>query len=459
MPEVDNTLQGNKMGTQPVARLLITMALPIIASMIVQALYNIVDSIFVSWINESALSAVSLAFPVQNIMIALSVGTATGVNALLSRSLGEKDFEKANSFAQHGIFLAAAIYIFNIVFAFIFVKPFMTAMVGDADPLIREYGITYLSIVLMAGIGGPFAVMFERLLNSTGKTHLTPASQIIGAVFNIILDPVLIFGYGPFPELGVAGAAIATVCGMALGAVVALVLNIKKNKEISLSMKGFRPRKEMIGEIYKIAAPSIVMMLLMSVTNVLINKLLISFTETAVAVAGAFHRLNSFVFFPVFGLNQAVIPLFSYNLGAKHKTRMIQTIRTALVVGVLVMCIGTAIFEIFPTQLMMLFNASDSMMEIGVRALRILCLFFPTAAVSIILSSIMQASGYPLYSLIGSALRQIVVLVPCAYILSRFGGLEAVWWSYLVAEIISLVCVLLFFRTVYRKVIAPLPEG
>ncbi len=446
------------MGTQPVPRLLITMALPIIASMIVQALYNIVDSIFVSWINENALSAVSLAFPVQNVVISFAVGTATGVNALLSRSLGERNQRKANSFAQHGIFLTIVIYACTIVFALLFVTPFMTAMVGDADPQIREYGITYLNIALMAGFGGPFAVMLERLLNSTGKTHLTPISQISGAVFNIILDPVLIFGVGPFPELGVAGVAIATVTGQMLSAVVALMLNIKKNKEISLNMKGFRPQKEMIGEIYKIAAPSIVMMLLMSVTNVLINKLLISFTETAVAVAGAFHRLNSFVFFPIFGLNQAVIPLFSYNLGAEHKTRMIQTIRTALIVGVLVMCVGTAIFEIFPKQLLMLFNASDTMIEIGVKALRILCLFFPTAAISIILSSIMQASGYPFYSLLGSALRQIVVLVPCAYILSRFGGLEAVWWSYLVAEAISLVCVLLLFRRVYRKVIAPLPD-
>jgi len=452
-------LKENKMGTQPIARLLIAMALPITGSMIIQALYNIVDSIFVSWINENALSAVSLAFPVQNIYISLGIGTATGVNALVSRALGSKDTKKANTVTQHAVFLAAAIYVCMVIISLFIITPYMTAMVGDADPQIREYGITYLNIVCIAGFGGPFCAMFERLLNSTGKTHLPPISQICGAVFNIILDPVLIFGYGPFPEMGVAGAALATVLGQTLGAGIALMLNIKKNKEISLNMKGFRPQGEVIKEIYRIAAPSIVMMLLLSITNVVINKILIGFTETAVAVFGVFHKLNSFVFFPIFGLNQAVVPLFSYNLGAKNKKRMIQTIRTALFCGVFLMCVGTAIFLIFPRQLMLLFNASEAMLSIGVLAMRILCLIFPVAAVSIILSSIMQACSYALYSMLGAILRQMVVLVPCAYLFARIGGLSAIWWAYLAAEAISLTAVLLFFRKVYNAVVVPLPDA
>jgi len=346
-----------------------------------------------------------------------------------------------------------------VIISLFIITPYMTAMVGDADPQIREYGITYLNIVCIAGFGGPFCAMFERLLNSTGKTHLPPISQICGAVFNIILDPVLIFGYGPFPEMGVAGAALATVLGQTLGAGIALMLNIKKNKEISLNMKGFRPQGEVIKEIYRIAAPSIVMMLLLSITNVVINKILIGFTETAVAVFGVFHKLNSFVFFPIFGLNQAVVPLFSYNLGAKNKKRMIQTIRTALFCGVFLMCVGTAIFLIFPRQLMLLFNASEAMLSIGVLAMRILCLIFPVAAVSIILSSIMQACSYALYSMLGAILRQMVVLVPCAYLFARIGGLSAIWWAYLAAEAISLTAVLLFFRKVYNAVVVPLPDA
>ena len=448
----------NKMGTQPIGKLLITMSLPIMAAMLVQALYNIVDSIFVSRINEDALSAVSIAFPIQNVIIALAIGFGTGANALISRSLGEKDIKTANRVTQNAILLGGVVYLILLLFSIFFAKPFMSAMTGGSDNQIYEYGVTYLDIICKFGFGATFTLVFERLLNATGKTHLPPISQVTGAIINIILDPVLIFGLGPFPELGVAGAAIATVTAQIIGAVISLTLNITKNKEISLSMKGFRPHWKTIYDISRIGIPSALIIMLNSLTVIFLNKLLISYTETAVAVLGAYFKLNTFVFMPLFGVNQALVPLYAYNLGARKKQRMVQSITSALKIGISLMIIGTVVFLIIPGPLLSLFNASESMRAIGIPALRSIAPVFPLAAVCIILGSVMQASGYAMYSTISAFCRQIIVLLPAAYLLSWIGGLNAIWWAFFIAEIVSLIFIVIFYRKVKKAVIDPIED-
>ena len=443
----------NKMGTQPVGKLLITMSLPIIAAMLVQALYNIVDSIFVSQINENALSAVSIAFPIQNIIMALAIGCGTGANALISRSLGAKDTKTANRVTQNAIFLAGIVYLILLLFSIFFAKPFISAMVGDADRQIYEYGVTYLDIICKFGFGASFTLTFERLLNATGKTHLSPVSQGVGALVNIILDPVLIFGLGPFPELGVAGAAIATVTAQITGAAISLTLNITRNKEISLNMKGFRPHGRTIYDICRIGIPSALIIMLNSLTTVILNILLIGLTETAVAVLGVYHKLSTFVFMPMFGVNQALVPLYAYNLGARKKKRMIQSIRSALKIGISLMLIGTVLFFTIPGPLLSMFNASESMMTIGITALREIAPMFPIVAICVILSSVMQASGYAMYSALGALCRQIIALVPAAYLLSWIGGLNAVWWAFLIAEVVSLIIIAALYSKVKKAVI------
>ncbi|WP_077532370.1 MATE family efflux transporter [Massiliimalia massiliensis] len=447
-------IQENKMGVMPIRRLLITMSLPMMVSMLIQALYNIVDSAFVAQISENALTAVSLAFPVQNLMIAVASGTSVGVNALLSRSLGEKNYQKVNLSATNGLFLAVLGYIVFAVLGFFFSEFFFHTQTND--PEIVRYGTDYLLICTVASIGVFLQVMLERLLLSTGKTIFVMITQGIGAIINIIFDPILIFGLFGFPELGVKGAAIATVAGQIVAAALGLLFNHFCNHEISLSFRGFKPDLKTIGTIYSVGLPSIIMMSVGSVMTYGMNKILLMFSSTAVSVFGVYFKLQSFIFMPVFGLNNGMVPIVAYNYGAKNPKRMTGTIRLSIIYAFVLMCIGVLLFECFPAQLLSIFNASDYMLQIGVPALRIIAIHFPVAAFCIIVGSVFQALGNGIFSLIISLCRQLGALLPSAYLLAVCFGLDAVWFAFLIAELVSLLCSSLFFRRIYRTKIHPL---
>ena len=454
MPQ--SNVQENKMGVLPVPKLLFQMSLPMILSMLVQALYNIVDSIFVAQINENALTAVSLVFPVQNLLIAIAVGTGVGVNSVLSRSLGAKEFRTANACAQHGIFLA---FISGILFAIagnLLAVPFFNIQTSDVQ--IKEYGVTYMTIISTLCVAVYLQVMFERLLQSTGRTFFTMISQGVGAIINIIMDPILIFGLLGFPKLGVAGAAIATVFGQACACVLGLFFNIKVNKDISIDMRHFRPDKKIIASIYEVGIPSIVMQAIGSLMTFGMNKILIQFTSTATAVFGVYFKLNSFIFMPVFDLNNGMVPIVAYNYGARNKKRITQTIHLSIISAVVIMLCGLALFMIFPENLLRMFNASDAMLEIGVPALRIICLSFIFAGFCIVVGSVFQALGNGIYSLIVSAARQLLVILPVAAFLAKVGGLSAVWWAIPIAEIASVTFSSYFYRKIYKEKIAPLGD-
>lgn len=439
----------NKMGVMPVPKLLISMSLPMMLSMLVQALYNIVDSVFVAQIDEYALTAVSLAFPLQNLMIGVATGTGVGINALLSRSLGEKNAKDASLTANNGIFLGMVSY---LVFAFIgltFSRQFF-AMQTDI-PEIIEYGRQYLSIVCIFSFGLYMQITFERLLQSTGKTLFTMITQGTGAIVNIIMDPIMIFGLLGFPKMGVAGAAAATVLGQIVAMILAITFNLKINHEIRISFKGFRPNGRIIRVIYSVGVPSIIMMAIGSVMTFGFNKILLMFTSTATAVFGVYFKLNSFAFMPVFGLNNGMIPIIAYNYGARNKQRIIATIKMSICVAVSLMLIGLAVFQLLPDKLLLLFNASDHMLEIGVPALRTISLSFLFAGFCIVVGSVFQALGNGMYSLIVSVARQLVVLLPAAYILAHTLGLNAVWWSFNIAEVMSLVMSALLLRRIYKE--------
>ncbi|MGN0400268.1 MAG: MATE family efflux transporter [Blautia sp.] len=451
-----SNVQENKMGVLPVPKLLFQMSLPMILSMLVQALYNIVDSIFVAQINENALTAVSLVFPVQNLLIAIAVGTGVGVNSALSRSLGAKEFRTANACAQHGIFLA---FISGIIFAVagnLLAVPFFNIQTSDVQ--IKEYGITYMTIISTLCIAVYLQVMFERLLQSTGRTFYTMISQGVGAIINIIMDPVLIFGLLGFPKLGVAGAAAATVFGQTCACILGFFFNVKVNKDISIDMRHFRPDRKIIAAIYEVGVPSIVMQAIGSVMTFGMNKILIQFTSTATAVFGVYFKLNSFIFMPVFGLNNGMVPIVAYNYGARNKKRITQTIQISIVSAVIIMLCGLSLFMIFPENLLRMFNASEAMLEIGVPALRIICLSFIFAGFCIVVGSVFQALGNGIYSLIVSAARQLLVILPVAALLAKFGGLSAVWWAIPIAEIASVTFSTYFYRKIYKEKIAPLGE-
>ena len=444
--------QENKMGVMPVKKLIISMSLPMMISMLVQAMYNIVDSVFVSMLSEEALTAVTLAFPIQNLMIAVGSGTGVGINALLSRSLGEKNFDRADDAANNGIALAIISYILFILIGLAVVKPFISSQ--TSNPLIREYGITYTSIVCFLSIGVFFQITFERLLQATGRTLYSMVSQITGAVINVIMDPILIFGLAGFPKLGIAGAASATIFGQIVASCIGLYLNRKYNSDIRLSLKSvLHPKAIVIKQIYFVGVPSILMMSIGSIMTYMMNRILEAFSSTAVAVFGAYFKLQSFVFMPVFGLNNGLIPVMAYNLGAAKEQRIREALRFSLVVAVCIMSAGAVLFELIPAQLLAIFSASDSMIAIGVPALRTIALCFPFAAVAIILGSVFQAFSCSIYSLIVSMCRQLVVLIPAAWLLAQTGRVENVWWAFLLAEFMSLVVTLIFFRRVWRKVV------
>ncbi len=455
METIENT-QENKMGAMPVNRLLISMSLPMMISMLVQALYNIIDSIFVSRINENALTAVSLAFPLQSLMIAFGVGTGVGINALLSRALGEKDSEKVNKAAVNGIFLDGVNFVIFLLIGLFAATPFYLSQTGDAE--IFSYGKQYLSIVCCCSLGMFTQFVFERLLQSTGKTFYTMLTQGMGALINIILDPIFIFGYFGLPAMGVAGAAIATVIGQTVAGIAAVAVNLKKNTEIKLQFRGFRPDMAIIGEIYKVGVPSIIMQSIGSLMTYGMNQILLAFTSTAATVFGVYFKLQSFVFMPIFGLNNGMVPIVAYNFGARNKERLTRTVKLSMVYAVCLMAAGFLVFQIFPAQLFAMFDASETMLAIGVPALRIISLSFVLAGFGIVSGSVFQALGNGVYSLIVSVARQLLVLLPVAFLLSLTGNLNAVWWAFPIAELVSFGVSVFFLIRIYRGVIRHVGE-
>lgn len=446
----------NKMGTMPVNKLLVTMSLPMVISMIVQALYNIVDSIFVSRLSEDALTAVSMAFPMQNLMISVAVGTGVGINAMLSRALGEKKFEAANKTAENGIFIEVLGYVLFLLIGIFVTKPFFLAQAGAGD--IANMGIAYTRICLLMSFGIFMQIGFERILQSTGRTIFTMITQSTGAIINIILDPILIFGLFGMPKMGVAGAAIATVTGQICAAILAITFNLTKNPDVHICFKGFKPQIIFVKNILSVGIPSIIMSSVGSAMTFGMNKILITFSSTAVAVFGVYFKLNSFVFMPVFGLNNGMVPIVSYNYGAQNKKRLTKTIKLAIMYAVCIMFIGIMLFQFMPDVLLRLFDASDHMLEIGIPALRVISLSFAFAGICIVISSSLQALGHGFLSMMISITRQLIILLPSAYILAKFGGIHAVWWSFNIAEIASLTLSLLFFKHMYNKIIKHLGE-
>lgn len=439
----------NKMGTMPVGKLVFNMSLPMMISMLVQALYNIVDSIFVAKLSENALTAVSLAFPLQTLLIAVATGTGVGMNALLSKSLGERNFKKANKIADNAAFIYAISYIIFLILGFTIVKPFYASQIGNADVEIMNLGIDYLSTVMIFSFGLFTQIFFERLLTS----------QLCGAITNIILDPIMIFGLLGFPKMGVTGAAVATVIGQCVAGIVAGTCNHKYNHEVSLSFNGFRPDISLIGHIYAVGIPSIIMQSIGSIMTYSMNRILIEFSSTATAVFGVYFKLQSFFFMPVFGLNNGITPIIAYNYGAQQRKRMIRTIRISLTTAFCLTFVGFLCFEGIPQVLLGMFNASADMLKIGVPALRIIGIHYLIAWFCIIAGTVFQALGKAVFSMIVSIMRQLVVLIPAAYILSKIGGLHVVWWSFPIAEVISFIVSMTFLIRIYKTIISKIPEG
>lgn len=450
------------MGTMPVRKLLISMSLPMMASMLVQALYNIVDSIFVSRVSEAALTAVSISFPIQNLMISLGVGIGVGVNALLSKSLGEGNQKHAQRIALQGIFIELICCLIFILIGFFAMDVFFRGQTNDAE--IIALGKDYLSICCIFSVGLFAQLIFERLLQATGRTMLSMISQCTGAITNILCDPLLIFGVPALgiPAMGVTGAAIATVFGQIVGGIVAIILNVRKNKELRFAVRGFRVDGKVCGSILYIGIPSAIMGSIGSFMTYGINKILFAFGEigkTAAAVFGIYFKLQSFVFMPVFGLNNGMVPIVSFNYGARRADRILQTVRLSAIYAVSIMVVGMAVVQLIPGQLLLLFDASEHMLRIGVPALRIISLCFVFAGFTIVCSSVFQALGNSFFSMIMSITRQLAVLLPAAYVLAHTIGLEAVWYAFPIAEVFCLVIAVLMLRHTYYKVIKPLDEA
>lgn len=445
-------MEENKMGVMPIDKLIMSMSLPIMISMLVQALYNIVDSVFVSQISENALTAVSMAFPIQNLMIAVGVGTAVGMNALLARSLGQKDFDKVNKVAENAIFLAILSYLAFLIIGLFFVEPFYLSQTDIEEIII--FGKEYMTICCCMSFGIFIQLMFERMLQATGKTIYSMYTQGVGAIVNIILDPILIFGVFGIPGMGVTGAAVATVIGQIVAGILGIYLNQKKNREVRIQMKGFRPAKDIIIQIYGIGIPSIIMQAIGSVMNYGMNRILISFTSTATAVFGAYFKLQSFIFMPVFGLNNGVIPILAYNYGASNRERVIKTIKHSIIYAISIMVVGLFVFQVFPEPLLRMFKASETMLAIGVPALRRISVSFLLAGFCIACSSVFQSLGKAVYSMVISVARQLVVLLPVAYGLAQIGNVDLVWWAFPIAEMMSLGMTIFFMIRIYRKVIS-----
>lgn len=447
-------LQENKMGVMPVGKLLVNMALPMIISMLVQALYNIVDSVYVSQVSESAVTALSLAFPVQNMQIGFAVGVGVGVNALLSQSLGRKDQESVNWAAGQGIFLALVATGLFMLFGFFGVRPYYTMQSTVAETV--EGGIAYTSICCIFTVGIFIQVLCERLLQSTGRAMQTMILQGTGAIINIILDPVFIHGWWGMPRMGVAGAAVATVIGQCTGAVLGIYLNLRHNPEVQLHVKFMKPNWKVIAPILEVGIPSVVMNGIGSVMNFGMNQILQGFNEVATGVFGIYYKLQSLFFMPLFGINNATISILAYNYGARKPKRIVHTLKLATAVAVCIMLVGLAVFQLFPQALLGIFNPTEEFLAIGVKALRILCLPFPVAAICISLGASFQALGKGSYSTVVSLCRQLIVLLPAAYLLSLTGDVNNVWWSFPIAEVMSALVTGLLFAKLYRQKVKPL---
>jgi putative MATE family efflux protein len=450
----NDNLQENIMGTMAVGRLLVKISLPMMISMLVQALYNIVDSIFVAKLSTDALTAVSLAFPIQNLMIAGSVGTGVGINALLSMRLGQKNDKAVTATALNGIFLFTVTCIIFMLLGFFIPEVYLKTQTSNAN--IVKLGTEYLQICMIVSFGLFGSILFERLLQATGLTQLSMVSQITGAVVNTILDPIMIFGLLGCPAMGIKGAAWATVIGQIAAAFVSFFYNIKKNKDIKFSIKGFKPDLIIIRDIYKVGVPSILLGSLGSVLTYLINLILGAFSTVAIAVYGVYFKLQSFIFMPVFGLNNGIVPIVAYNYGAKYKNRIIQSIKLCTFIALAIMMVGLLIFVLFPVQLLNMFTPNEEMLKIGVPALRIIALHFPLAAIGITFTSVFQAFGRGLLSMVTSFMRQLIGLLPAAWLLSLTGNVNNIWWAFPIAEMVSLIACVFAMKNVYKTQIKTL---
>lgn len=446
-------MSENKMGTMPMTKLIFSMSLPAMFSMLVQALYNIVDSIFVSFIGEDALTAVSLVYPMQMLIISFAVGTGVGVNSLISRRLGEKKYDEASHAANHGIVLAFITWVVFALIGLFFTKPFIASMAKGAENVsqnIINWGNDYMWIVMVFSFGVFIEVGIEKSIQATGNMLYPMIFQLIGAVINLIFDPIFIFGIGFIPPMGVAGAAIATVMGQIVSMFYAFYIAHKKDFHVKFSLKNFKFRAKTIKDIYIVGIPSIVMQSIASVLITFLNKILIVLTPTAVTVLGVYYKLQSFVFMPVFGLTQGVMPIMGYNYGARNRKRLVDAVKKGTVIAAVIMALGTAVFSLFPKQLLLIFNAKPDMLEIGIPALRIISLNFVPAAVGIMFGTFFQATGKGIYSLTVSFLRQIVLILPVAKFLSGF-GVTNVWFAFPIAESVSLVFCIFMYIKVYKK--------
>lgn len=456
MEDISPAKSENKMGSMPINKLIITVSLPMMISMLVQALYNIVDSIFVAKLSEDALTSVSLAYSMQQLMIAVSTGTGVGINALLSKHLGMKDEDGANRVASCGVVLAFFSYILFLFVGIFGSRGFM--LMQNTDPEIVKGGVTYLRIVLIGSFGLFAQILMERLVQSTGKTMIAMITQTLGAVVNIIFDPILIFGLFGFPKLGIAGAAIATVAGQITAAVLGIILNQLYNKEIKLDLIKYRPDFDTIFKIYAIGLPSIIMQSISSLMVVIMNKILFIFSSTAQAVFGVYFKLQSFIFMPLFGLNNGVVPIIAYNYGAQKRKRLKKTVVVGCIYAVAIMLIGTVVMELFPRELLSMFEASEEMITIGVPALRIISLSFMFAGFCVTVGSVFQALGNGMYSMTVSVARQLCVLLPVAYLMSLTGSLDMVWLSFPIAEIVSVLLSLYFYKRIDKNIISKISE-
>lgn len=440
----------NKMGVMPIPRLVLSMSIPIMISMLVQSMYNIVDSIFVARISESALTAASLAYSAQILQIAVAVGTGVGVNALVSRRLGAKEYHKANEAAATGLLLTLLSSLLFVLWGLLGSRAFIGMF--TSDPVIRDYGTTYLRICQIYASGIFLGTFFQRILQATGRTTSSMFAQMVGAVTNLVLDPILIFGYFGFPAMGITGAAVATVIGQWLAVLAGLLLHLRYNKEVRLTFRGFRLRRENILAIYKIGLPTILTQAFGSVMVALMNKILILFSPTAVAFFGVYFKLQNFLFMPLHGLGQGSLPVISFNYGARDRARIEETIRTIVRFSLCIALIGALIFLIFPRQLLNAFSASDAMKEIGVPALRIICISFLPASVTMMIGYSHSGLGSGMVNLCATALRQCVVLLPCVLLLGRLGGIGAIWFAFWIAEGCALAFALLRLRQSLRRI-------
>ena len=447
--------QDNKMGSLPVKRLIVSMSLPMMISMLVQALYNIVDSFFVAQVSEDALTAVTMAFPLQMMIISVGSGTGVGINALLSKALGEKNQKRVNKAANNGLLLTLLSFIVFIAVGLFVAEPFIRSQTDDQSIINMGSGYLYTCCTLSLGVF--FQMTFERLLQSTGRTQLSMISQITGAVINLIFDPIFIFGYFGVPAMGVMGAAYATVLGQSVAAIVGLILNKKYNTDIKITLKKmFKPSWKTIEKIYAVGIPSILMMAIGSVMSYSMNKILVGFSTTAVAVFGIYFKLQSFIFMPVFGLNNGLIPVLAYNFGSRSRDRIREAIRFAMVLALSIMIVGTIVFWAVPKRLLLLFKPSDYMITLGIPALRIISLSFPIAALCIVMGSMFQAFSKSKYSLLISIGRQLVALIPAAWLLAQTGNVQNVWWAFPIAEAMSLFLSTFFYKRINRNIVMQL---